>query len=82
MYCPNCLSKVLPVKRLNQTGYDPRMEEWECSNEFCQVKTFYVVPPAAKQNPIVRQIKSGQTEMLPRATIEEMKHGASLINYR
>ena len=65
MYCPNCLSKVLPVKRFNQTGYDPRMEEWECSNPYCQVKTFYIVgPPAQRQNPVSRQVEKGQLELL------------------
>jgi hypothetical protein len=40
------------------------MEEWECSNEFCQVKTFYIVPPAAEENKIIKQIKHAQIEML------------------
>jgi len=41
MYCPNCRDKSIPIRRLNTAGYDPLMEEWECSNERCKT-TFYV----------------------------------------
>lgn len=65
MYCPNCLTQAIAVRRLNKAGYDPLMTEWECQNSMCKT-TFYVTtppyePPVMKRD---RAIKAGQGELI------------------
>lgn len=50
MQCPECLTRSVFVRRLNERGLDPNLEEWECSNTMCKL-TFYTVKRLPPFNP-------------------------------